>query len=200
MGGGRRHHEVSNICGVPPPQTACEPPAPPVTRQCSEEAHVDSSAPGPNHRQAHRGGGDHRGWDHHSNVQKYLPTLAKQTDQGSAALIADLKQRDMLDETLVIWAGEFGRTPHSSGRDGRDHHPEGFTVWLAGGGVKGGVVHGATDELGMHAVENVCTMHDLHATILHLIGLDHERLTFRHGGRDFRLTDVHGNVIREVLA
>ena len=125
---------------------------------------------------------------------------ALDTDQAIAGLIKDLKARGLFDETLIVWAGEFGRTPHSAGRDGRDHHPEGFSVWLAGGGIKGGTVHGATDELGMHAVENVCTIHDLHATILHLLGLDHERLTFRFGGRDFRLTDVHGQVIRPVLA
>ena len=99
-----------------------------------------------------------------------------------------------------MWAGEFGRTPHSSGRDGRDHHPEGFSVWLAGGGIKGGTIHGATDELGMQAVEDVCDMHDLHATILHLLGLDHERLTYRFASRDFRLTDVQGNVIGPILA
>ena len=139
-------------------------------------------------------------WDQHGALKKMHEKNALDTDQAIAGLIKDLKQRGLFEETLVIWAGEFGRTPHSAGRDGRDHHPEGFTVWLAGGGVKGGVVHGATDELGMHAVENVQTMHDLHATILHLVGLNHERLTYRHGGRDFRLTDVHGNVIREILA
>ena len=107
--------------------------------------------------------------------------------------------RGMLDETLIVWAGEFGRTPHSTGTDGRDHHPEGFSVWLAGGGIKGGTVYGATDEMGMFAVENVVTMHDLHATILHLLGLDHEHLTYRFGGRDMRLTDVHGRVVEEIL-
>lgn len=139
-------------------------------------------------------------WDQHGALKKMHEKNALDTDQAIAGLIKDLKQRGLFKETLVVWAGEFGRTPHSAGRDGRDHHPEGFTVWLAGGGVKGGVVHGATDELGMHAVQDVCTMHDLHATILHLVGLNHERLTYRHGGRDFRLTDVHGNVIREILA
>mgnify|MGYP002623090592 CR=1 FL=1 len=138
-------------------------------------------------------------WDQHGDLKKGHEKNALDTDQAIAGLIKDLKARGLFDETLIVWAGEFGRTPHAKSRDGRDHHPEGFTVWLAGGGVKGGVVHGATDELGMHAVENVCTMHDLHATILHLLGLDHQRLTYRHGGRDFRLTDVHGNVIHEIL-
>jgi hypothetical protein len=138
-------------------------------------------------------------WDQHGDLKKGHEKNALDTDQAIAGLLKDLKSRGLLDETLVLWAGEFGRTPHSAGRDGRDHHPEGFTVWLAGGGVKGGIVYGATDELGMHAVENVVTMHDLHATILHLLGLDHERLTFRFSGRDFRLTDVHGRVIREVV-
>ncbi len=139
-------------------------------------------------------------WDQHGDLKRGHEKNALDTDQAIAALIKDLKQRGLLDETLIVWAGEFGRTPHSAGRDGRDHHPEGFSVFLAGGGVKGGTVYGATDEMGIHAVENVCTMHDLHATILHLLGLDHERLTFRFGGRDFRLTDVHGNVVHEILA
>jgi Protein of unknown function (DUF1501) len=139
-------------------------------------------------------------WDQHGGLKHGHEKNALDTDQAIAGLICDLKQRGLFDETLLVWAGEFGRTPHSSGRDGRDHHPEGFSIWLAGGGVKGGTVHGATDELGMHAVENVCTFHDLHATILHLLGLDHEKLTFRSGGRDHRLTDVHGHVIHEILA
>jgi hypothetical protein len=138
-------------------------------------------------------------WDQHGDLKKGHEKNARDTDQAIAGLIKDLKAHGLFEETLIVWAGEFGRTPHSAGRDGRDHHPEGFTVWLAGGGIKGGVVHGATDELGMHAVEHVCTMHDLHATILHLLGLDHERLTFRTSGRDFRLTDVHGRVIREIV-
>lgn len=138
-------------------------------------------------------------WDQHGDLKKGHEKNAFQTDQAVAGLIKDLKSRGLLDETLVIWAGEFGRTPHSAGRDGRDHHPEGFTVWLAGGGVRGGTIYGATDELGMHAIENVTTIHDLHATILYLLGLDHERLTFRFGGRDFRLTDVHGHVVKEIL-
>jgi hypothetical protein len=139
-------------------------------------------------------------WDQHGNLKAGHEKNALDTDQAIAGLIRDLKARGLLDETLIVWAGEFGRTPHSAGRDGRDHHPEGFTVWLAGGGAKGGVVYGATDELGMQAVENVCTLHDLHATILHLLGLDHERLTYRSSGRDFRLTDVHGRVVREIVA
>ena len=139
-------------------------------------------------------------WDQHGNLKAGHEKNALDTDQAIAGLICDLKARGLFDETLVIWAGEFGRTPHSAGRDGRDHHPEGFTVWLAGGGTKGATIYGATDELGMYAVENVCTFHDLHATILHLLGLDHQRLTFRSGGRDFRLTDVHGRVIEAVVA
>ncbi|HWB09165.1 MAG TPA: DUF1501 domain-containing protein [Pirellulales bacterium] len=139
-------------------------------------------------------------WDQHGTLKAGHEKNALDTDQAIAGLICDLKARGLLEETLIIWAGEFGRTPHSAGRDGRDHHPEGFSVWLAGGGVKGGTVYGATDELGMYAVDNICTIHDLHATILHLLGLDHERLTFRSGGRDFRLTDVHGRVINAVLA
>ena len=138
-------------------------------------------------------------WDQHGDLKKGHEKNALDTDQAIAGLMKDLKARGLLDETLVVWAGEFGRTPHSAGRDGRDHHPEGFTVWLAGGGIKGGTIHGATDELGMHSVENICTMHDLHATILHLLGLDHERLTFRFSGRDFRLTDVHGQAISAVI-
>jgi hypothetical protein len=138
-------------------------------------------------------------WDQHGDLKKGHEKNAFDTDQAIAGLLKDLKSRGLLEETLVLWAGEFGRTPHSAGRDGRDHHPEGFTVWLAGGGVKSGIVYGATDELGMQAVENVVTMHDLHATILHLLGLDHERLTFRFSGRDFRLTDVHGRAIREIV-
>lgn len=139
-------------------------------------------------------------WDQHGALKSGHEKNALDTDQAISGLIRDLKQRGLFDETLILWAGEFGRTPHSTGRDGRDHHPEGFSVWLAGGGVKGGTTYGATDELGMHATENICNFHDLHATILHLLGLDHERLTFRFGGRDHRLTDVHGHVVREILA
>lgn len=138
-------------------------------------------------------------WDQHGNLKAGHEKNALDTDQAIAGLIKDLKARGLLDSTLIVWAGEFGRTPHSAGRDGRDHHPEGFSVWLAGGGAKGGTVYGATDEMGMHAVDGICTMHDLHATILHLLGLDHERLTFRFGGRDFRLTDVHGRVVEEIV-
>ncbi|HAA72914.1 MAG TPA: DUF1501 domain-containing protein, partial [Planctomycetaceae bacterium] len=117
-----------------------------------------------------------------------------------AALLTDLKQRGLLDETLVIWGGEFGRTPTAEGTNGREHHPFGFTMWLAGGGVKGGVSYGATDEFGWYAERDKVHVHDLHATILHLMGLDHERLTWRHAGRDFRLTDVHGQVVTDILA
>jgi len=139
-------------------------------------------------------------WDQHGDLKRGHEKNAMDTDQAIAGLIKDLKSRGLLDETLIVWAGEFGRTPHSAGRDGRDHHPEGFSIWLAGGGVKGGTVYGATDDFGMHATDPVVTMHDLHASILHLLGVDHERLTFRFGGRDFRLTDVHGRVVDEILA
>ncbi len=144
----------------------------------------------------------HRGWDHHSNVQKYLPTLAKETDQGSAALVRDLKTRGMLDETLVIWAGEFGRTVYSQGNPdtfGRDHHPRCFTIWMAGGGVKPGISYGATDEYCYNITENPVHVHDFHATLLHCLGINHEQLTYRFQGRDFRLTDVHGRVVQDIL-
>ena len=118
----------------------------------------------------------------------------------SRGLLKDLKQRGLLDETLVVWAGEFGRTPFAQGSDGRDHNPFGFTIWLAGGGVKGGIIYGATDEYGYKVVENKVEIHDLHATMLHLLGIDHKRLTFRFSGRDMRLTDVHGEVITGILA
>ena len=139
-------------------------------------------------------------WDQHGNLKAGHEKNALDTDQAIAGLIKDLKARGLLDETLILWAGEFGRTPHSAGRDGRDHHPEGFSIWMAGGGVKGGTVYGSTDDFGMHAEDGICTMHDLHATMLHLLGIDHERLTYRFGGRDFRLTDVHGRVVDEILA
>jgi hypothetical protein len=145
-------------------------------------------------------GASNGAWDQHGNLKAGHEKNALDTDQAIAGLIKDLKARGLLDETLILWAGEFGRTPHSSGRDGRDHHPEGFSIWMAGGGIKGGTVFGATDDFGIHAEENITTMHDLHATILHLLGIDHERLTYRFGGRDFRLTDVHGHVVEEVLA
>jgi hypothetical protein len=139
-------------------------------------------------------------WDQHGNLKKGHEKNALDTDQAIAGLIRDLKARGMLDETLVLWAGEFGRTSHAAGRNGRDHHHDGFSVWMAGGGIRGGTVYGATDELGMKAVEHIVTMHDLHATILHVLGINHERLTYRSGGRDFRLTDVSGRVVEEILA
>ncbi|MBW3540404.1 MAG: DUF1501 domain-containing protein [Planctomycetes bacterium] len=145
----------------------------------------------------------HRGWDHHGDLVPYMNTCCGLTDRPTAALLTDLKRRGLFDETLVIWGGEFGRTPMFQGKGkhpGRDHHIRGFSMWLAGGGVRGGVTFGATDELGYRAVENVVHVHDLHATMLHLMGLDHERLTFRYQGRDFRLTDVSGRVVREILA
>ncbi len=141
----------------------------------------------------------HRGWDHHGGIKNGIVQTAKYVDQGTAALIKDLKQRGLLDETLVIWGGEFGRTPMAQG-SGRDHHMKGFSMWMAGGGVKGGITYGATDELGYNAAENIVHVHDLHATMLHLLGIDHKRLTFKFRGRNFRLTDVHGNVVRDILA
>jgi uncharacterized protein (DUF1501 family) len=126
--------------------------------------------------------------------------MAHQVDQPLAGLILDLKSRGLLEETLIVFTGEFGRTPFSQGSDGRDHNPHGFSLWLAGGGVRGGSVLGATDELGYHAVEDPCNIYDLWATVLHLLGMNHEQLTYRFGGRDFRLTDVHGRVLRKILA
>ncbi len=146
------------------------------------------------------------GWDAHSDVTGNTKKNCLNTDQGAAALIADLKRRGMLDDTLVVWGGEFGRTPMvetnpALGRKlGRDHHPQAFTMWMAGGGIRAGMTYGATDEFGFHIVENPVHVHDLQATILHTLGFDHERLTFHHAGRDYRLTDVHGKVIREILA
>ncbi len=140
-------------------------------------------------------------WDTgHNDIVGGHKKLADACDRGIAALIKDLKQRGMLDETLVIWGGEFGRAPTSEGQKGRDHDHYGFTVWMAGGGVKGGFSYGATDQFGLTAVENRVHVHDLHATILHLMGLDHERLTYRYSGRDFRLTDVHGKVVHDIIA
>jgi hypothetical protein len=146
-------------------------------------------------------------WDSHSNIKKEHRKVANECDQGLAALITDLKQRGLLDETLILCTGEFGRTPsvemHQNGAgaaQGRDHNHWGFSLWMAGGGIKGGTIHGATDEFGFRAVENPVSVHDLHATMLHLIGLDHERFTYRYAGRDFRLTDVHGKVVTEVIA
>jgi hypothetical protein len=139
-------------------------------------------------------------WDQHGGLKTELPNNCAAVDRPIAGLLKDLKARGLLDETLVIWGGEFGRTPTAEGTDGREHHPFGFTMWLAGGGIKAGMVYGATDEFGWHAVENQVHVHDLHATILHLMGLNHERLTYRYGGRDYRLTDVSGNVIEGILA
>jgi hypothetical protein len=143
----------------------------------------------------------HEAWDQHGNLVNDLKTNCTDTDQASAALIKDLKQRGMLDDTLVIWGGEFGRTPMvQGGSDGRDHHPNAFTMWLAGGGIKPGITLGTSDDFGFNAVESPVHVHDLHATILHLLGFDHTKLTYRFQGRDFRLTDVHGNLVRELLA
>lgn len=144
-------------------------------------------------------GGAPNPWDQHSKIKEGHGAMAHQVDQPLAGLIRDLKARGLWESTLILWAGEFGRTPFSQGSDGRDHNPFGFSVWLAGGGVKGGTVYGATDELGYYAVENVATIYDLYATVLHLLGLDHEKLTYRYGGRDFRLTDVHGHVLHSIL-
>jgi hypothetical protein len=140
------------------------------------------------------------GWDHHDNIDREIGKKCREIDQPMAALIQDLKQRGLLDDTLVIWGGEFGRTPVSENGNGRDHNPYGFSMWLAGGGVKAGYVHGATDEFGFKAVDKPMSVHDLHATILHLLGLDHEKLTYRYSGRNFRLTDVEGVVAKEILA
>lgn len=139
-------------------------------------------------------------WDQHSNMKKDLEQNASEVDLPMAGLLTDLKNRGLLDDTLVVWGGEFGRTPTAQGNDGRDHNPFGFTMWLAGGGVKRGYAHGQTDEIGFFAAENKVHMHDLHATILHLLGLDHQQLTYRHAGRDFRLTDVYGRIVNEIIA
>jgi hypothetical protein len=144
-------------------------------------------------------GGNDIAWDTHAKIADHRQR-AEQVDQGMAALLIDLKQRGMLSDTLVIWGGEFGRAPTAEGTVGRDHNHYGFTVWMAGGGVKSGFTFGATDQFGCRAVRNRMHVHDLHATILHLMGLDHEQLTYRHSGRDFRLTDVHGTVAKEILA
>lgn len=142
----------------------------------------------------------HDRWDQHSNLKKGHQDNALAVDQPIAALLDDLSQRGMLDETLVVWAGEFGRTPFAQGDNGRDHNPFAFTIWMAGGGVRGGSVYGQSDELGYKVTEDPVEIHDLHATMLHLMGVDHQRLTFRFGGRDHRLTDVHGRVIEEVVS
>lgn len=144
-------------------------------------------------------GGNNGTWDQHDKLREGHETNAMVTDQAVTALIKDLKSRGLLAETLILWAGEFGRTPDTGNGDGRDHHPFGFTIWMAGGGSKAGLIYGATDELGNHAVENVMTVHDLHATILHLLGLDHKKLTYRFGGRDVTLPDVHGEVVAALL-
>ncbi|MGE3241719.1 MAG: DUF1501 domain-containing protein [Pirellulales bacterium] len=139
-------------------------------------------------------------WDQHSDLKNGHEKNAGEVDRPIAALITDLKQRGLLDETLVIWGTEFGRTPVGEGNNGRDHNPYGFTMWMAGGGVKGGIAHGATDDFGYYSVEKRVSMYDLHATLLYLLGLDHTRLTFRYSGRDFRLTDVHGEVVHDIIA
>jgi hypothetical protein len=146
------------------------------------------------------GGNGANPWDQHSALREGHEKMARQVDQPIAALLYDLRSRGLLDETLVVWAGEFGRTPFSQGSDGRDHNPYGFSVWLAGGGVRGGTIYGATDDYGYEAIEKPCDIYDLWATVLHQLGLDHRRLTYRHGGRDIRLTDVHGEVLHELVA
>jgi hypothetical protein len=145
-------------------------------------------------------GGAANPWDQHGAIAKGHGAMAHQVDQPIAALLKDLKQRGLLDNTIVIFSGEFGRTPFSQGSDGRDHNPYGFSLWVAGGGFKPGTVFGATDELGYYAVDKPLTVYDFWATILHQLGIDHEKLTYRFGGRDFRLTDVHGSVVREIIA
>ena len=153
--------------------------------------------------------GDGQPWDHHDDIETGHRELANQCDRPIGAFLKDLKQRGMLDDTLVVWGGEFGRTPtvelptpgsNQGKMNGRDHNHYGFTMWLAGGGVKGGYVHGATDETGFQAVEKKVHVHDLHATILRLLGFDHEQFTYRYAGRDFRLTDVHGKVVHDIIA
>jgi hypothetical protein len=143
--------------------------------------------------------GNGQPWDTHANHNSSTRTLCEDIDRPIAALLKDLKQRGMLEDTLVLWGGEFGRTPTTENSDGRDHNPWGFTVWMAGGGVRGGMAHGATDDFGFRAMQDKVHIHDLHATILHLMGLDHTKLTYRHGGRDYRLTDVAGNVVKPIL-
>ena len=144
----------------------------------------------------------HEAWDQHGNLKADLKKNCLATDKASAALIKDLKRLGMLDDTLVIWGGEFGRTPmvQGGGDDGRDHHPNAFTMWLAGGGLKPGLTLGKTDDFGFNAAEDKVHVHDLHATLLHLLGFDHTRLTYRFQGRDFRLTDVHGEIVKKLLA
>jgi hypothetical protein len=146
----------------------------------------------------------HRDWDHHGSLHELLPNMTRDTDQPAAALVRDLKQRGLLDETLVIWGGEFGRTPYAQGTAkldayGRDHHGKAFSIWMAGGGIKAGITHGSTDDFGFNVAENPVHIHDLQATILHCLGIDHTRLTYRFQGRQFRLTDVHGEVVKQIL-
>jgi hypothetical protein len=141
----------------------------------------------------------HRGWDHHSKLRGDIQIASKLVDQASAALVMDLKQRGMLDDTLVIWGGEFGRTPMAQG-DGRDHHIKGFSLWMAGGGIKPGITYGETDELGYNAEVNKVHVHDFHATLLHQLGINHKKFTYRFQGRDFRLTDVHGRIVHDIIA
>ena len=145
-----------------------------------------------------------RGWDHHGDLPKKLPDLCRYSDRATAALVTDLKRRGLLDETLVVWGGEFGRTVFCQGKleadnFGREHHGLCFTMWLAGGGVRPGLVYGATDEWGFHVTENPVSIHDLYATLLHQLGIEHTALTYRHQGRDYRLTDLSGNVVRDIL-
>tara|TARA_B100001059_G_scaffold163554_1_gene163081 strand:- start:340 stop:1245 length:906 start_codon:yes stop_codon:yes gene_type:complete len=140
------------------------------------------------------------GWDHHRNLRESMVSSCTKIDRPIAGLLTDLEQRGMLEDTLVLCGGEFGRTPDAQNNDGRDHNAKGFSMWMAGGGVKGGIEHGATDEYGAEAVDGRVHIHDWHATILHLMGLDHERLTYNHSGRDFRLTDVHGELVTDIIA
>ena len=143
----------------------------------------------------------HESWDQHGDLVNGLKRNCKDTDQACAALVKDLKQRGLLEDTIVLWGGEFGRTPMvQGGQDGRDHHPNAFTMWMAGGGIKPGLTLGESDELGFNVAEDKVHVHDLHATLLHLLGFDHKKLTYRFQGRDFRLTDVHGNVVEKLLA
>ncbi len=147
----------------------------------------------------------HAGWDQHGNLPTQLAIQCRDTDQATAGLLRDLKQRGMLEDTLVVWGGEFGRTVYCQGRltkddYGRDHHPRCFSIWMAGGGIRGGLSYGTTDDYSYNIVENPVHVHDLHATMLHCLGIDHTRLNFRFQGRRFRLTDVHGKVVREILS
>jgi hypothetical protein len=147
----------------------------------------------------------HRGWDNHGNLPREIAKQCRQTDQASAALVTDLKQRGLLDDTVVVWGGEFGRTVYSQGKltkekYGRDHHPSCFSMWMTGGGIKSGITYGETDDYSVNVVENPVHVHDLQATLLHLLGIDHERLTYKYQGRHFRLTDVFGKVVKDLLA